>query len=222
LVPQLRGARRAATPDEVACYSTQMVPDPDAALMLAFQGGDEAAFRALFEKYGRAMVSFCHHFVRDAARAEELAQDVFLKLYRSADRYRPRARFKTYLYRIAANHCLNEMRRGEYGARRGSSRLEGENESSDPDTLAAEVPNPEEIAQGSALERAVGQFLESLPDKQRAAFILCRLEGMSYEGIADVLETSVSAVKSLLHRATVAAAEALEPHLSGKERGVAP
>ncbi len=97
-----------------------MAPDADAALMLAFQQGDEGAFRRLFERHARSMVSFCHHFVRDSARAEELAQDVFVKLYRAADRYEPSARFKTFLYRIASNHCLNELRRGEYAARAAS------------------------------------------------------------------------------------------------------
>jgi RNA polymerase sigma-70 factor (ECF subfamily) len=187
-----------------------MAPDPDAALMLAFQGGDEAAFRALFEKYGRAMVAFCHRFVHDAARAEELAQDVFLKLHCSADRYRPTARFKTFLYRIAANHCMNEVRRGEYGARRrrGADR---EREPTDPDTLPGGSATPEQAAEGAALSRAVEALLDALPDKQRAAFVLCRFEGLSYEEIALALDATVSAVKSLVHRATVAAAEALAP-----------
>ncbi len=199
-----------------------MAPDPDAALMLAFQGGDEAAFRALFEKHGRAMVAFCHHFVKNAARAEELAQDVFLKLYRSADRYQPTARFKTFLYRIASNHCLNEIRRGEYAARRGEERGEGGGEPTDPDSLAGGAATPEEAALGRALERTVGELLERLPEKQRAAFVLGRLEGMSYEEIADVLGSSVSAVKSLVHRATVAAAAALEPLTQEREREVLP
>src|SRR3990172_4922941 len=95
-----------------------MAPDPDAALMLAFQAGDESAFRALFEKHGRAMVAFCNHFVRDVARAEELAQDVFLKLHRSAARYRQAPRFKPSLHRTPSNRGLNGLRRGEYAARR--------------------------------------------------------------------------------------------------------
>jgi RNA polymerase sigma-70 factor (ECF subfamily) len=185
-----------------------MAPDADAALMLAFQQGDEAAFRTLFERHARAMVSFCHHFVRDPARAEELAQDVFVKLYQASARYRPSARFKTFLYRIASNHCLNELRRGEYGAR--AAERPGD-EPADPDLLASSAPTPEASAQGAALERAVGALLEKLPEKQRAALVLCRLEGLSYEEIAEVLETSVSAVKSLVHRATVAAADALAP-----------
>ncbi len=187
-----------------------MASDPDAALMLAFQGGDERAFRTLFDRHGRAMVSFCHHYVRNAARAEELAQDVFLKVHRSAPRYQPTARFKTWLYRIAANHCLNELRRGEYSVRRESAPRDGD-EPLDLDTLPSGGATPEETAMGEALATAVHALLARLPEKQRTAFVLCRLEGLSYEDIAEVLETSVSAVKSLLHRATVAAAEALAP-----------
>ncbi|HZZ84217.1 MAG TPA: sigma-70 family RNA polymerase sigma factor [Anaeromyxobacteraceae bacterium] len=189
-----------------------MASDPDAALMLAFQNGDERAFRTLFERHGRAMVSFCHHYVRDGARAEELAQDVFLKVHRSAARYQPTARFRTWLYRIAANHCLNELRRGEYAVRREAApRDGGAAEPLDLDTLPSGGATPEETAMGEALAEAVRGLLARLPEKQRTAFVLCRLEGMSYEEIAEVLETSVSAVKSLLHRATVAAAEALAP-----------
>jgi RNA polymerase sigma-70 factor (ECF subfamily) len=191
-----------------------MAPDPDATLMLAFQRGDAGAFRTLFERHARAMVAFCHHFVRDAARAEELAQDVFVKVHQAADRYRPNARFKTFLYRIASNHCLNELRRGEYGARRAA----GADEPTDPDALPSQAASPEDAARAAALERAVGELLARLPEKQRAALVLCRLEGMSYEEIAEVLDTSVSAVKSLVHRATVTAADALAPFgARGKE-----
>jgi RNA polymerase sigma-70 factor, ECF subfamily len=186
-----------------------MAQDPDAALMLAFQRGDEGAFRVLFERHATAMVRFCHHFVRDAARAEELAQDVFVNVYRAAGRYRPSARFKTFLYRIASNHCLNELRRGEYAARAAEARP-GE-APADPDALPSHAPAPDAVAEGAALERAVGALLERLPEKQRAALVLCRLEGLSYEEIADVLDTTVGAVKSLVHRATVAAAQALAP-----------
>jgi RNA polymerase sigma-70 factor (ECF subfamily) len=187
-----------------------MAPDPDAALMVAYQQGDERAFRSLFERNARAMVSFCHHFVRDAARAEELAQDVFVKLYRAKDRYRATARFSTFLYRIASNHCLNELRRGEYAARPVG--LAGEQDGPpDPDALPSGAATPEEAARGKALEGAVRDLLSRLPEKQRAALVLCRFEGLSYEEIAQVLDTTIPAVKSLVHRATVAAAEALAP-----------
>jgi RNA polymerase sigma-70 factor (ECF subfamily) len=185
-----------------------MGPDPDAALMLAFQQGDEGAFRTLFERHARAMYAFCHHFVRDAARAEELAQDVFVNLYRARDRYRPTARFKTFLYRVASNRCLNELRRREHAARQAPGSEEGP---PDLDSLPSAAAGPEEVIRGRALEDAVRKLLARLPEKQRAALVLCRFEGLSYEEIAQVLETSVSAVKSLVHRATVAAAEALLP-----------
>ncbi len=189
-----------------------MASDPDATLMVAFQAGDESAFRALFEKYGRSMVGYCNHFVRDPARAEELAQDVFLNLHRSAARYQPSARFKTFLYRIASNLCLNELRRGEHGSRRELDRSrDGAEEASDLDALPADVADPEQVAVGTALEKAFRDLLARLPEKQRAALVMARLEGLSYEEIADVLGTTVSAVKSLVHRATVAAANALAP-----------
>jgi RNA polymerase sigma-70 factor (ECF subfamily) len=192
-----------------------MASDPDAALMVAFQGGDERAFRSLFEKHGRAMVSFCHHFVRDRARAEELAQDVFLKLHRSARRYQPTARFKTFLYRIASNHCLNELRRGEYAGRRAmQDRGGGQLAPADPDDLPAGTATPEDDALARSLGGAVEALLARLPEKQRAAFVLARLEGLPYDEIAAVLETTVPAVKSLVHRATVAAAAALAPFTS--------
>jgi len=199
----------AATARDPACYKRRMAQDPDAALMLAFQGGDEAAFRALFEKHGRAMMSFCQRFVKEPARAEELAQDVFLKLYRSADRYSASARFTTFLYRIATNHCLNEVRRGEYRLRRDAAPAGDDGAPRDPDSLSGSAATPEEEARGRALERSVRSLLEGLPEKQRAAFLLARFEGMPYEEIAEVLSTTVPSVKSLVHRATVAAASAL-------------
>ena len=183
-----------------------MGPDPDAALMLAFQQGDEGAFRTLYQRHAHAMFAFCHRFVRDAARAEELAQDVFVKLHGSGARWRPSARFRTWLYRIASNHCLNELRRGEHAARRADPA-----EPTDPDSLPSFGASPEDQARGAALERAVGRLLARLPEKQRAALVLCRLEGLSYEEVAEIMGTTVPAVKSLIHRATVAAATSLEP-----------
>ena len=196
-----------------------MATDPDAALMVAFQGGDESAFRALFEKYGRPMVGYCNHFVRDPARAEELAQDVFLNLHRSASRYRPTARFKTFLYRIASNHCLNELRRSEYGRRREVDRLLGaDDEPTDPDSLPGQGSSPEQTVVAAALAEAVQVLLDRLPHKQRAAFVMARFEAMSYEDIAGALDTTVPAVKSLVHRATVAAAAALAPYAQDAAR----
>lgn len=199
-----------------------MAQDSDAALMLAFQRGDAAAFRALYERHARAMVAFCHRFVKDPARAEELAQDVFVKLYRSAHRYLPSARFKTFLYRVATNHCLNELRRGEYAAHQVSpgapaDEADGREAAPDLDALPSGDASPQQELEAARLAGAVTALLGRLPENQRAAFVLCRFEGLSYEEIAEALETSVSAVKSLVHRATVAAAAALAPHAGAPE-----
>lgn len=188
-----------------------MTQDPDAALMLAFQRGDAQAFRVLYERHARAMVAYCHRFVRDAGRAEELAQDVFVKLHRAAHRYSPSARFKTFLYRVATNHCLNELRRGEYAAREASPGAPGGDDAPDLDALPSPRASPQQELEATRLAGAVVKLLEGLPETQRAAFVLCRFEGLSYQEIAETLETSVSAVKSLVHRATVAAAGALAP-----------
>ena len=197
-----------------------MTQDPDAALMLAFQRGDQAAFRVLYERHARAMVAYCHRFVRDAARAEELAQDVFVKLHRAAHRYSPSARFKTFLYRVATNHCLNEVRRPEYAAREAAPA--GEGGAPDLDGLPSRQASPQEALEAGRLAGAVGRLLDGLPEKQRAAFVLCRFEGLSYEEIAEALETSVPAVKSLVHRATVAAAAALAPFATPRPEEVEP
>jgi len=188
-----------------------MTQDPDAALMLAFQRGDAQAFRVLYERHARAMVAYCHRFVRDAGRAEELAQDVFVKLHRAVHRYSPSARFKTFLYRVATNHCLNELRRGEYAARAASPGASDGAGRPDLAALPSPLASPQQALEATRLEGAVARLLDGLPEKQRAAFVLCRFEGLSYQEIAETLETSVSAVKSLVHRATVAAAAALTP-----------
>jgi RNA polymerase sigma-70 factor (ECF subfamily) len=199
-----------------------MTQDPDAALMLAFQRGDQAAFRVLYERHARAMVGFCHRFVKDPARAEELAQDIFLKLYRAAHRYSPSARFKTFLYRVATNHCLNELRRGEHQARQASPGAPDADAAPDLDTLPGDQPSPHQSLEAGRLAAAVATLLDGLPEKQRAALVLCRFEGMSYEEIAETLETSVSAVKSLVHRATEAAAAALAPFQPAAPQEVEP
>jgi RNA polymerase sigma-70 factor (ECF subfamily) len=187
-----------------------MAPDADAALMLAFQRGDERAFRALYERHAPAVIRYCKRLVGDATRAEDLAQDVFVKIYEAAPGYRAQARFKTFLYRIATNHCLNELRRPALRARAAGPGT-GEDGAPDLDALPSAAATPEEHARAAALARAFEALCARLPEGQRAALLLCRLEGLSHEEIAHALETSVSAVKSLVHRATVAAAEALAP-----------
>lgn len=190
-----------------------METDDDAALMLRVGRGDKAAFAALFDRHQRSVARFAFRFVGEEARAEELTQDIFIKLYRSAPGYRPSAQFKTFLFRVASNHCLNEVRRGEYRVQRIQ---EG------PDDEAVEVAGPDahqpdRAVEGRELEACVRQALGELSDRERLAFTLCRFEGMAYRDIAQALCASEAAVKSLIHRATLSVArkiEALHPGIT--------
>jgi RNA polymerase sigma-70 factor, ECF subfamily len=185
--------------------------DEDAALMLRVKSGDQGAFAALYDRNARSVVNFVYRFVQDRARAEELAQEIFLKIYRSAGSYEPKAKFKTFLFRIAANHCLNERRRGEYKAEVREPEVQDGDRPLDRPGPSGQ--GPDEALAGRDLERAVGRALEALSARERAAFAMCRFEGMAYRDIADALGATEAAVKSLIHRATVAVARNLTPLL---------
>ncbi|HVN85802.1 MAG TPA: RNA polymerase sigma factor [Candidatus Binatia bacterium] len=176
--------------------------DPDVQLMLAAQRDERGAFEALFRKYGRQLAAFARQFVGNQARAEELVQDVFLHVFETRRRYVPRARFATWLYRIATNACLSEVRRGEYRGRIVSL------EPPDDDTPAPQYPDPdarsgEELVMRREAGQRINAVLAALPAQQRAALLLARVEGFSYEEVAESLGCSLSAVKSLIHRATL-------------------
>lgn len=183
---------------------TALTSDPDVQLMLRLKAGEEEAFRELFEKHARAIVNFSYQFVGSRARAEELTQEVFLQLYRAAPRYEPQARFTTWLYRIATNTCLNEARRPE---RRFATRpLEHrQDEAGERAEIAFADPDAErgdDALAGRELEDRIRQVLAELPGQQRAALVMSRVDGMSYGEVAEALECSESAVKSLVFRAT--------------------
>jgi RNA polymerase sigma-70 factor (ECF subfamily) len=188
--------------------------DADAELMLRVAGGDRRAFASLFDRHQRGVAQFAFRFVGDRARAEELTQDIFVKLYRNASRYRPSAKFKTFLFRVAANHCLNEVRRGEYRVKHVS---EGQEEGEPLETAAPDAEGPDQALAGRELESTVGAALAGLSERERVAFTLCRFEGMAYRDIALVLQASEAAVKSLIHRATLAVAHKIQVFQSGDD-----
>jgi RNA polymerase sigma-70 factor, ECF subfamily len=187
--------------------------DEDVQLMLSVQRGDRAAFRQLFEKHIAGVVGFATQFVGARARAEELAQDAFLQVYRARHRYVPRARFKTWLYRIVANACLSDLRRsdthGQHASARVSDGLERESVERRAGPESTERSTEEAVLGRELIER-VQQGLAQLPSTQRAALVLARGEGLSYAEVARAMSCSVSAVKSLVHRATVALRDYLE------------
>jgi len=175
--------------------------DPDVQLMLAVQRDDAAAFEALFRKYIRKVVGYASSIVGSRARAEELAQDAFVRLYVARRRYRPRARFATWLYRIVTNICLSEVRRPEY---RRLSRRDDVRESPGEVERGGPIRDGEEALLVRERVDETRRALAQLPSQQRAALWLARVEGLSYAEVARSLGCSGAAVKSLIHRATVA------------------
>jgi RNA polymerase sigma-70 factor (ECF subfamily) len=194
-----------------------LVEDEDARLMLAVGRGDKAAFATLFDRHQAGVVRFCERFVANSARAEELAQDVFIKLYKSANRYSVDAKFKTFLYRVATNHCLNELRRFDEKRQQEAREMTAE---SNENALEVEVApdSPDLALEGRELEQAVSVAMSAMSVRERAAFTMCRFEGMAYRDIAQAMESTESAVKSLIHRATVTVMK----HLEAWQQGVLP
>src|SRR5262245_23422708 len=171
--------------------------------MLAVQRGDREAFQQLFTKHIGAIVGFAAQFVGSRARAEELAQDVFLQIYRTRQRYVPRARFTTWLYRMVTNACLSEVRRADHRGRvHAPDEPHTRDEGDEITALATPTRSTEDVLLShEALDR-MRAVLAQLPPQQRAAVLLARVEGLTYEEVATSLSCSVSAVKSLIHRAT--------------------
>jgi len=169
------------------------VSDPDAELMLAFAAGEEEAFTRLYRSYRDRIVNYARRMLGDEARAEEAAQDVFLKLYGSRARYEPRSRFSTYLFRIATNHCLNmnALLDRKLVNRGVDSEVHIDRKARDQADAVAQTQLRERLAAA----------LDTLPDKQRAALVLVHYEGLSYREAAGAIEVSESALKSLIHRA---------------------
>jgi RNA polymerase sigma-70 factor (ECF subfamily) len=188
--------------------------DPDAALMLRVKQGDAAAFTQLVGKYKQPVMNLVWRTVRDETEAEDIAQNVFVQAWKSAPRYQATAKFSTWLFTIARNLCLNEFRRR---SRHPAESLDQMRDDSDDQPLF-QVEDKRirgaqaELLQGE-LEHKVDAALAALPENQRVALALCRQEELSYEEIAEVLGCSLSATKSLIHRARETLKARLKPYL---------
>jgi RNA polymerase sigma-70 factor (ECF subfamily) len=193
--------------------------DPDVQLMLRFQKGDMGAFQQLFNKYAPSIVNFSFRFVGTRERAEEIAQEVFLQVYRWQERYEPKAKFSTWLFKIAHNYCLNEVRKGEYKVSYESLDSRTDNEG---DERARDLPdtNPrkgDDILAAKQAADKIQSILRRLPESQRSALMLSRWEGLSYQEVAEVLGTTEKAVKSLVFRATQSLREGLREFLESQD-----
>jgi RNA polymerase sigma-70 factor (ECF subfamily) len=168
--------------------------DEDAQLMLRFQAGDRSAFDALFRRYTAPLIHFLARMVVDRAKAEELAQDVFIRIYQARDRYQATARFSTYLFGIATRVALNELDKAYRRRERPMADDAAEH------IADVEIDPVDRIDARRSVEK-LQVVLDQLAPRQRAALLLRVEEGLGYEEIGEALEASVASVKSLIHRA---------------------
>jgi RNA polymerase sigma-70 factor, ECF subfamily len=173
--------------------------DFDAELMVRVKEGDGASFAVLLEKHRSSVIHFLYRMVQNQAVAEELAQEVFLRVYRSRGTYEPTAKFTTWLFRIATHLALNSLRDGR------NERLQERLDSDAGEPAARQVsdrrPSVEAVMVNEVRTEEIRQAVARLPEKQRAAVLMHKYQEMEYSQIAKILNCSESAVKSLLFRA---------------------
>ena len=176
--------------------------DSDAAVMLRVKQGDDAAFDYLVQKYRRAMLSFMFRMAHNAAAAEDLAQEVFLRVYRSRENYEPSAKFTTWLYRIATNLAVNHARDTRHDRPENMASLDQPDEESGQTLdVADESLTAEQKIIRQERMKAIRAKVQALPERQRTAVVMHKYQQMDYRQIAEVLKLSESATKSLLFRA---------------------
>ncbi len=169
----------------------------DAEIMLRFREGEAAAFRVLYDRFVRRVFSMAYRFSRNYETARDITQEVFLRLYQKKDLYNPEISFNTFFYRLTYNCILNYIR--------DHRDTLSENEPT-PVSFSSSV-TPEQTAFANELLKNIEKRLDELPEKQKTAFILNKIEGLSYEETAQVMDTNINTVKSLIHRATISIME---------------
>lgn len=182
--------------------------------MLNFKAGDQRAFQELFGRYKKRVINYCYRFCNHQEVAEELAQETFLKVYKAARRYRPKAKFSTWLYKIATNVCLNEIRRPAYRQRLESLDQVAAGAPDGADAMMAQTENrrPDQLLVHREQQQIAINAISKLPEKQRAALLL-RLEGgFSYGEIGAQINRSENYVKTLIHRGRKQLKQALAPY----------
>ncbi len=200
--------------------------DPDVSLMLRVQNDDAVAFEAIIDRYQGKVIRFMQGWVTNVHQAEDLAQDVFLRVFKARKNYAPTAKFTTWLYKIAHNVASNHARRG---STKHEFLLAHQNASEDTGQILESIAiapsgfHPARKLDKSERANVVLQALHELSERQRMAMMLSKFEGMSYQEIADTMGLSVQAVKSLLSRARVSLKQLLEPYMeSGLNPGSDP
>lgn len=181
-------------------YNVEAMARSDVQLMLDVKAGDEMSFELLLHKYRTPLVNFLCRMVKDQAAAEDLAQEVFLRVYRARKEYSPSAKFTTWLFRIATNLALNAIRDGRYRQMTISIDAQVDEDDAPMEVAAKEMRADDRLIERERNEMIRGAIL-SLPEKQRVAVVLHKYHDMDYAEIGKILGCSESALKSLLFRA---------------------
>lgn len=193
-------------------------PEVERALIERLKRRDEAAFNLFVRAYQQKVFALVHRMLGNKAEAEDLAQEVFITVFRSIDSFRGDARLGTWLYRVAINHCKNRMK---YLDRR-SAKSHDQIEDSPEDDMAAggalggRIDRPDESAEGTELEKAIQRALAGLDPEHRELVVLRDLEGLAYEEIVAITGLPDGTVKSRLHRARAALRESIERGIGWK------
>ena len=183
----------------------------DVRLMALVSGGDAGAFEQLVERHQRLVIGTVSRMLGNHSDAEDIAQQVFVRVWKSAKRYVPRAKFTTWLLKITRNLVFNELRRR---SRHAQVSLQSEAEEEERPIRDEHAIAPDASLLEQELQKAIDAAIARLPETQRMAVILRRYEELSYEEIAETLDQSVSAVKSLLFRARTELRESLSRYIS--------
>lgn len=205
-----------ASDSQISKASKYELLDPDVRLMLQVREGSAVAFEALVEKHQKRLVMVLEHLIADRSQAEDLAQDVFLRIYRARETYVPTAKFSTWLYTITHNVASNAIRKS---SRRKEVNLTSSASGAVPvcplDTLAKDKSNlmPTRIAAQKEMADVIDEAIQALGPRQKMAMLLSKYEGMSYDEIAQAMELTQQAVKSLLSRARGNLRDALDPYI---------
>jgi RNA polymerase sigma-70 factor, ECF subfamily len=194
----------------------------DVQLMLDVKAGDEASFELLLQRYRTPLVNFLFRMVRNREQAEDLAQEVFLRVYRAREDYVPSAKFTTWLFRIATNLALNSMRDTRYQKLEVSIdapvTVDAKDGDGRPLDVAEKHPNIEQHLVEDVRVKMIHHAINKLPEKQRAAVLLHKYQELDYTEIAKILSCSESALKSLLFRAYEALRVELAPLVAHQAR----
>ncbi|MFZ5479685.1 MAG: RNA polymerase sigma factor [Myxococcota bacterium] len=196
----------------------RLVGPTDVELVERFREGDRAAFSEIVRRYQDRVYTLCYRWLGEPESAEEVAQDVFLALFRSLSGFRGESRLSTFVFRVAINHCKNKKL---YRARRGFGRHDALGPSADPDEPEREVPSegpaPDRGVDVAQAQRLVSAALDELDEDHRQVLLLRDVEDLSYDEIADILDIPRGTVKSRIHRARAELATLLTRRVSGKD-----